>query len=92
MIEVKWTSRALFDLVRLHHFLEPVNGRAAATVIQALTNAPDRLREHPRLGARLEEFDPREVRHIFVDTYEMRYELHHDRIYILRLWHSREDR
>ncbi len=92
MIKVKWTSRALVDLVRLHNFLEPVNPRTAATVVQALSHAPDRLCEHPRLGARLEEFDPREVRHIFVDAYEMRYELQHDRIFILRLWHSRENR
>jgi hypothetical protein len=40
----------------------------------------------------LEEFEPREVRRILVGKYEMRYEIQESTIYILRLWHTREDR
>ena len=58
----------------------------------SLAAAPDRLIVHPRLGERLEEFSPREVRRIFVGNYEMRYELAEEAIYVLRLWHAREDR
>lgn len=91
-MELKWTSKALDNLTRLHDFLEPVNPRAAAPVIQSLTAAPVKLLEHPRLGERLEEFAPREVRRILVGKYEMRYELRRATIYVLRLWHTREDR
>ena len=91
-MELKWTSKALDNLTRLHDFLEPVNPRAAAQVIQSLTAAPVKLLEHPRLGERLEEFAPREVRRILVGKYEMRYELRQATIYVLRLWHTREDR
>ena len=90
-MELKW-SKALDNLTRLHDFLEPVNPRAAAQVIQSLTAAPVKLLEHPRLGERLEEFAPREVRRILVGKYEMRYELRQATIYVLRLWHTREDR
>ena len=41
---------------------------------------------------RLEEFDPREVRRILVGDYELRYEIQTSTIYVLRLWHAREDR
>ena len=91
-MELKWSSKALSDLVRLHHFLAPVNRSAAARSVQSLTAAPMRLLEHPRLGEKLEEFEPRQVRRIFVGRYEMRYEIQEETIYVLRIWHTREDR
>ena len=91
-MELKWTSKALSDLARLHEFLSSLNKQAAATTVQSLTAAPAKLMVQPRLGERLEEFDPREVRHILVGHYEMRYEIQHSTIYVLRLWHTREDR
>ncbi|SCB61088.1 ParE toxin of type II toxin-antitoxin system, parDE [Rhizobium aethiopicum] len=91
-MEVKWTSKAVSDIARLYDFLSPVDRRAATRTVQALTAAPARLLEQPRLGDRLEEFDPREVRRILVGRYELRYEIQQSTIYILRLWHTREDR
>jgi plasmid stabilization system protein ParE len=72
--------------------LAPVNQQAAARAIQALTLAPERLLELPRIGEQLDEFEPREVRRILIGHYEMRYEIQKSTIYILRLWHTREDR
>jgi plasmid stabilization system protein ParE len=92
MMEIKWSSKALADLDRLFAFLAPVNRRAAARTVQSLVAAPARLLEHPRLGERLEEFEPREVRRILVGRYDMRYELRGSLIYVLRVWHTREDR
>ena len=91
-MDLKWTSKALSDLTRLNEFLAPVNQPAAARAVQALTAAPSRLLEHPRIGERLEEFNPREVRRILVGRYELRYEIQASTIYVLRLWHTREDR
>lgn len=91
-MELRWSSKAVADLARLHEFLAPVNPRAAARVIQALTAAPARLLEHPRIGEKLEEFEPREVRRILAGNYEMRYELRDATIYVLGIWHTREDR
>jgi plasmid stabilization system protein ParE len=91
-MKLRWTSRALSDLARLYDFLAPVNRPAAARTVQSLTAAPTRLLENPRIGERLEEFEPREVRRIVVGNYEMRYEIQDRTIYVLRLWHTREDR
>lgn len=91
-MNVQWTSKALSDLVRLYDFLAPVNKRAAARAIQSLVAAPIRLSEHPRIGEQLDEFEPREVRRILIGRYEMRYEIKESTIYLLRLWHTREDR
>ncbi len=57
--------------------------------MQSLRAAPARLlRDNPRLGPRLEDFNPSEVRRLFVGDYEIRA----DAIIVLRLWHTRENR
>lgn len=91
-MDLKWTSKALTDLARLHEFLAPVNKQAAARAVQALAATPGRLLDTPRIGEQLDEFAPREVRRILVGHYEMRYEIVASTLYVLRLWHTREDR
>lgn len=91
-MDLKWTGKALSDLARLYEFLAPANGAAAARTVQALSAASASLLANPRIGESLEEFEPREVRRILVGHYEMRYEIQKSTIYVLRLWHTREDR
>lgn len=91
-MELKWTSKALSNLARLHEFLALVNRGAAARTAQTLTAAPASLLSNPRIGEMLEEFEPREVRRILVGHYEMRYEIQESTLYVLRLWHTRENR
>jgi plasmid stabilization system protein ParE len=91
-VTVSWTSKAVDDLARLHEFLAPVNARAAHRAVQALVAAAGRLAETPRLGERLDRYDPREVRRVLVGRYELRYEVRGAEVVILRLWHTREDR
>ena len=91
-MELQWTAKAHSDLVRLYDFLALVNKGAAARTVQSLTAAPTALLVNPRIGERLEEFDPRELRRILVGAYEIRYESQESTIYVLRLWHTRENR
>jgi plasmid stabilization system protein ParE len=91
-MEVRWTRKACSDLARLHDFLARVDRRAAARVAQALARAPHVIRENPWIGESVPGFEPRDVRRLRVDTYEIRYELTERSIYILRLWRTREDR
>ena len=91
-MELKWTSKALSDLARLYEFQASVNQAAAARVVQSLTHAPTTLLTNPRIGEQLFEFEQREVRRIFVGTYEVRYEIRESTIYMLRLWYTREHR
>lgn len=92
MNALKWTSKALSDLSRLYEFLAPVNQAAAARAVQILTKAPTILLTNPRIGEQLFQFEPREVRRIIAGEYEIRYEIRDSNIYVLRLWHTRENR
>ncbi len=91
-MELKWANKGLSDLTRLYEFLDPVNKAAAIRAVQSLAKAPEQLLANPRIGEKLFEFEPREVRRILVGQYEMRYEIQSETIYVLRLWHTREER
>ncbi|MDP2110191.1 MAG: type II toxin-antitoxin system RelE/ParE family toxin [Thiobacillus sp.] len=91
-MQLKWTGKALADLARLPDFLAPVNRSAAARTVQSLTAAPTNLLTNPRIGEKLDEFEPCAVRRILVGHYEMRYEIQASTLYLLRIWHTREER
>lgn len=92
LMELKWTSKALSDLAQLYDFLVLASKSAAARTVQSLTQALVILLTHPHMGEQLFQFEPREVRRIFAGEYEIRYELTGQIIYVLRLWHIRENR
>ena len=89
---LKWTSKAYSDLVRLHEFLGSADPRAALWVVRQLVAGAKRIPAHQRLGVRMPEFDPREVRKVLVGDYEIRYEVTEIGVFILRIFHTREDR
>lgn len=89
---LRWTSKAQSDLVRLFEFLQPVNPSAAVRAVRQLVAGVKRLPAHPRLGLHLAQFDPREVRRVLIGDYEVRYEVADRDIFVLRIFHTREDR
>lgn len=91
-MDLKWSKKAVSDIGRLYEFLEAVDKGAAVRTVQMLTVAPTKLLTNPRIGEKVEEFSPREVRRFLIGHYEMRYEIRSNTIYVLRLWHTRENR
>lgn len=89
---LRWTASARSDLVRLHEFLQPVNPRAAALAVRHIVAGAKRIPAHPRIGQRLREFTGREVRRLLIGSYEIRYEIARQDIFLLRIFHTREDR
>ncbi len=91
-MKLKWSNQAVADVARLHDFLAKVNPNVAARTVQTLTVAPLQLLDRPQSGRQLDQYLPREVRRIIIGNYEMRYELADSTVYILRIWHTREER
>ena len=91
-MEVKWTTSAHRDLIRLHDFLAPVNKSAAKKAVKQLVDEAKLLQSHPLLGVELEAYAPRNVRRLVIGDYEVLYEVTETVLYVLRLWHTREDR
>ncbi len=91
-MKLQWTEAAREDLARLHAFRTKSSPAAAAKAVKALVAAPLRLLEQPRIGETLEEFEPREVRRWLIGRHELRYEIREKTVFVLRIWHTREDR
>lgn len=91
-MRILWSAAAQADLGRLHSFLARHDLDAADASLDILVEAPEALLDFPRRGSRLSEFDPREVREFRVGSYLLRYELAGTDIFVLRFFHSREDR
>ncbi len=87
-----WTHSARADLERLVAFLSDVSPRAAQRLTIQLVKAPTILQEMPRLGTPVERYNPRDVRKLISGKYVFHYELAPKTIYVLRIWHGREDR
>ena len=89
---LRWTGKAQSDLERLHAFLAHASPRAAvqtaSTIVAGIAKPP----VHPRLGHKLDQFSPMEVRRVLIGEYEVRYALERDVITILRLRHTGDDR
>lgn len=91
-MKLEWAPRAIADLARLRDYLWPVAPEAAERVALKLAQAPYRLLDYPRIGEKLDDYLPREVRRIIVGSYELRYEVARETIFVLRIWHCRENR
>ncbi|ECX5365294.1 type II toxin-antitoxin system RelE/ParE family toxin [Salmonella enterica] len=93
-MKVRWTYKAQQDLARVYNFALQHSRRRANKVADRLTTAADGLQFAPYIGIHLEQYEPDEVRKLVIDDYEIHYQIvePEDTIYIVDLWHVREDR
>jgi plasmid stabilization system protein ParE len=91
-LALPWTRSAHADLLRIHDFLVPVDPAAALRAVRAIVARVRRIPRQPRLGERLPGFGDREVRRALVQHYEVRYEVSGSDVYVLRVFHTREER
>ena len=89
---LRWTRSAYADLKRIYEFLEPVDRPAAINAVRMIVARVSRMPRQPRLGERVPGFGDREVRRVLVRKYEVRYEIAGTDLYVLRIFHTREDR
>ena len=78
--------------MRLYEFLAAVNPRAAKKEVRHRAEEAKLLQLHPLMGVELQEYAPRNMRRLIVGDYELRWEATETTLYVLRLWHRREDR
>lgn len=92
--EIFWTEPARFDLRRLSAWVErhsPGKEKQEALRIQTAVN---NLAELPRVGKRISVPDQgkEELRELFIAPYVIQYVVAEKAIWVIRLWHYRENR
>lgn len=95
-MRIEWSSKTIEDFRRFDDFLSPINRNAAIRAALEIRQQTNILIENPDIGTSLE--NGTEVRELFIDFgkygYVVQYEADHDEkiVYILKVWHGREDR
>lgn len=91
-MEVYWTLKAQDDLERIYRFALQNCRQHADDVLDRLITGCAGLTAHPAIGVQQTRYEPREVRKVLFDDYEVHYELRDNDIYIVDLWHTKEER
>ena len=86
-----FSKTAVSDLVRLRDFIAQHSPEAAQRVAQRLRGAIQRLVETPQIGRPVANMSG-EIRELIFGKYVVRYEVRQQYLYILRIWHGKEDR
>ncbi len=88
-----YSGEALTDLAHVRAFIADKNPQAAARIAKDLVKRIGNLLLFPAMAVPVPEApDPDTVRDLFVDRYVVRYAIHAETVFILRVWHGREDR
>ncbi len=91
-MQIGFSPEAVNDLQRLVEFLEAKNPYAARRVAIDLLESLDRLKQFPLMGLPVDQApDPEKIRDLYVGSYTLRYLAEKDKIYVLRIWHNREN-
>ena len=92
MIKVKYSQDSINDLQRVVEFVEKKNPYAARRIAIDLQEGVEKLKHFPLIGLPvLKAPDPEKMRDLYVGDYTLRYLIANEAIYILRIWHGREN-
>ncbi len=90
-MKLQFSEAAVNDLVRLREFIAEYNPEAAQRVAQRLRGAIQRLVDMPQIGRPVDDM-PGEIREMIFGKYVVRYQVRQHMLFILRIWHGKEDR
>lgn len=76
----------------MYRFALQYTRQHADNVLDRLITGCAGLSAHPAIGVQQTRYEPREVRKVLFVDYEVHYELRDDDIYIVDLWHTKEER
>jgi len=92
MIEVKYSPESLEDLQRVVEFVEVKNSYAARRIAIDLQERVSRLKQFPEIGLPvIKAPDSERIRDFYVSDHTVRYLITDDTVYILRVWHNKEN-
>ena len=86
-----YTPESVRDLQRLREFIAIKNPNAASRIANALQTGIKKLKTFPNLGTDVREDESKMIRDLVLGDYIVRYLLLKESIYILRIWHQKED-
>ncbi len=92
-MKLSYSREAISDLIRLRKFIASKNPEAAKIIANSIRKGITQLKTFPYLGVEVELApDPEMIRDLIIGNYIARYLVHQKQVYILRVWHHKEER
>ena len=91
-MKVKYSPESIDDLQRVVEFVEYKNPYAARRIAIDLQEGLLKLKQFPQIGLPVSKApDPEKIRDLYLGEYTVRYLITDEAIYILRIWHGKEN-
>ena len=92
-MKLSYSREAIGDLIRLREFIATKNSEVAQKIAKLIRKGISQLKTFPYLGVEVEQApNPEVIRDLIIGNYIARYLIHAKQIYILRVWHYKEER
>jgi len=92
MSKIVWLRSALDDILKIFDFLSEKNPEVAKKIVERIKISVQQLNHFPESG----KLNEKGSRDFFVfwsaNTYVLRYKIQSEKIIIIRVWHSKENR
>ena len=91
-MKIRYSPESVDDLRRVVEFVEGKNPFAARRIAIDLQEGVAKLKQFPKIGLPvLKASDPEQIRDLYTGSYTVRYLIAGEIIYILRIWHNKEN-
>jgi plasmid stabilization system protein ParE len=91
-MRVKYSPESIDDLQCVVEFVEIKNPYTARRIAIDIQEGVDKLKEFPEIGLPvLKANNPEKIRDLYIRNYTVRYLLSDQIIYVLRVWHNKEN-
>lgn len=91
-MKVMYSPESVDDLQRVVEFVELENPFAARRIAIDLQEGVAKLKQFPKIGLPvLKAPEPEQIRDLYIGNYTVRYFILAEAIYILRIWHNKEN-
>ena len=91
-MRISYSPESIEDLRRLREFIEINNPMAAQKAAASILKGIQQLKSFPYLGVEVSQApNPEMIRDLIIGNYIVRYLVNGEEIYILRVWHHKED-
>lgn len=91
-MKIRYSLESIDDLQRVVEFVEVKNPFAARRIAIDLQEGVEKLKQFPKVGLPvLKASDPELIRDLYISDYTARYLITDEIIYILRIWHNKEN-
>lgn len=88
MSRIVWSRQALEDLDAIREFIARDSARYAATTIERLTSATERVQRFPQSGRIVPEIGDPDIREVLVGSYRVIYRLRGEEVGIVTVLHG----